>query len=150
MDKRNVRIYRITTGIICAVMVYSIINFNLKNPIGPEVYRTEGPFRHLGLPDYFRIELTIAKTLGVLALLIPAVPAKIKEFAYFGFAITLISAAFAHYSTGDGFIFIIDPLIFLGVLSVSYRYFWKIERRKKIMGPRSEPQDFLKQKVPVS
>ena len=150
MEKRNARIYWITTGIVCAVMVYSIINFNLKNPIGPEVYRIEGPFRHLGLPDYFRIELTIAKTLGVLALLIPAVPVKIKEFAYFGFAITLISASFAHYSSGDGFIFIIDPLIFLGVLTVSYLYFWKIERRKKAMGIRNGAQDFLNQKTPVA
>ena len=28
-------IYRIATGIVCAVMVFSAINFNLANPIGP-------------------------------------------------------------------------------------------------------------------
>jgi len=52
----------------------------------------------------------------------------LKELAYFGFAITLISASFAHFSSGDARIsvlFIIDPLIFLGLLIVSYFYFTK-------------------------
>jgi len=73
------------------------------------------------LPDYFRIELTIAKILGVLALLMPNVPYKIREFAYFGFGITLISASIAHFSSGDSLMFIVDPLIFLSLLIVSYR-----------------------------
>lgn len=121
--KRDKIIYWTSTGIVSAVMMFSIINFNIKNPVGPEVYRIEGPFAHLGMPDYMRIELTIAKSLGVLALLIPTIPVKIKEFAYFGFAITLASASFAHFSSGDGLVFIIDPLIFLSILSVSY-WFW--------------------------
>ena len=50
---------------------------------------------------YFKAELTIAKILGVLALVIPAVPVKVKEFAYAGFAITLVSAAIAHFGRGD-------------------------------------------------
>jgi hypothetical protein len=99
-------------------MVFSAINFNLKNPLGP----MKGAFHHLGLPDYFKIELTVAKVLGVLALLIPHVPPKIKEFAYFGFAITLISASIAHFSVGDGIMFVIDPLLFLSLLIVSYFY----------------------------
>ncbi len=89
----------------------------------------EGGFVHLGLPNYFRIELTVAKILGVLALLVPGIPAKIKEFAYFGFGITLISASIAHFSSGDARIsvlFVVDPLIFLGLLIVSYFYFNKI------------------------
>jgi hypothetical protein len=130
--KKDKIIYWTTTGIICTVMVYSVINFNLKAPIGPEIYRTEGPFKHLGLPDYMRIELSIAKALGVLALLIPGVPFKAKEFAYAGFAITLASAAFAHFSVGDGIIFIIDPLIFLCILTVSYTYFRKLKSKPAV------------------
>jgi hypothetical protein len=99
-------------------MVFSAINFNLSNPVGP----MKGAFHHLGLPDYFKIELTIAKALGVLALLIPNVPAKMKEFAYFGFSITLVSASIAHFSVGDGIMFVVDPLIFLSILIVSYLY----------------------------
>jgi hypothetical protein len=109
-------VYWTSTGIVCAVMIFSAINFNLKNPIGP----MKDAFHHLGLPDYFRIELTIAKVAGVLALLLPNVPRKIREFAYFGFAITLISASIAHLSSGDSAMFVIDPLLFLGVLLVSY------------------------------
>jgi hypothetical protein len=57
-------------------------------------------FAHLGFPDYFRLELTWAKLLGVVLLLAP-VPARVKEWAYAGFAITLGSALIAHLSVGD-------------------------------------------------
>lgn len=127
LTKRETIIYRTATGIVCAVMVFSIINFIVNDhfpfPNGPE-----GAFVHLGLPGYFKIELTIAKILGVLALLIPNIPSKIKEFAYFGFAITLASASIAHCARGDArlsVLFVIDPLVFLGILIVSYVYYEK-------------------------
>ena len=44
-------------------------------------------FTHLGFPAYFRVELSWAKLLGVVLLLAP-VPARLKEWAYAGFAIT--------------------------------------------------------------
>jgi uncharacterized membrane protein len=59
-------------------------------------------FAHLGFPAYFRIELSWAKLAGVVALVIPMVPARIKEWAYAGFAITLVSALIAHLAAGDG------------------------------------------------
>jgi hypothetical protein len=58
-------------------------------------------FAHLGFPAYFRVELSWAKLLGVVLLLAP-VPARLKEWAYAGFAITLASALIAHLSAGDG------------------------------------------------
>jgi hypothetical protein len=58
-------------------------------------------FAHLGFPAYFRVELAWAKLLGVLLLLAP-VPARLKEWAYAGFAITLVSALIAHFAVGDG------------------------------------------------
>jgi DoxX-like family len=58
-------------------------------------------FAHLGFPDYFRLELAWAKLLGIVLLLAP-VPARFKEWAYAGFAITLGSALIAHVSVGDG------------------------------------------------
>jgi hypothetical protein len=132
MNKDRI-IYWTTTGIVCAVMVFGIINFVFNDhfpfPDGPE-----GAFVHLGLPNYFKIELTTAKIFGVLALLIPSTPRKMKEFAYFGFAITLLSAGIAHFSVGDArlsILFVIDPLIFLGILVVSYVYFNKLEMKQK-------------------
>jgi len=59
-------------------------------------------FAHLGFPAYFRIELAGAKMVGVAALLVPMVPVRIKEWAYAGFAITLVSALIAHLAVGDG------------------------------------------------
>ena len=58
-------------------------------------------FAHLGFPDYFRVELSWAKLLGVVLLLAP-VPARLKEWAHAGFAITLGSALIAHFAVGDG------------------------------------------------
>src|SRR5262252_10138907 len=58
-------------------------------------------FTHLGFPDYFRVELSWAKFLGVVLMLAP-VPARLKEWAYAGFAINLASALIAHVSVGDG------------------------------------------------
>ena len=58
-------------------------------------------FTRLGFPDYFRIELAWAKLLGVLLLLAP-VTARLKEWAYAGFAFTLVSAVIAHLAIGDG------------------------------------------------
>ena len=60
-------------------------------------------FTRLGFPaSYFRVELSLAKVAGVVALLIPMVPARLKEWAYAGFAINLISALITHLSLGQG------------------------------------------------
>jgi hypothetical protein len=127
LTKRERLIYRTATGLVLAVMVFSIVNFVFNDhfpfPNGPE-----GAFAHLGFPPYFKVELTVAKVLGVLALVIPAVPFKVKEFAYAGFAITLVSASIAHFARGDAslsVLFVLDPLVFLGLLAVSYVYFEK-------------------------
>ena len=128
LTSRERAFYRASTGLVLAVMLFSIINFVFNDhfpfPNGPE-----GAFVHLGFPPYFKVELTIAKILGVLALVIPAVPFKVKEFAYAGFAITLVSAAIAHFGRGDArnlsVLYVIDPLVFFSLLAVSYYYFEK-------------------------
>ena len=111
-------IYWTATGIVVAVMLSSALNFAL-NPT------MKGAFAHLGLPNWFRVELTVAKILGAFALLIPVVPHRIKEFAYFGFGITLISASIAHLSSGDPVSFEIGHSIFFMSLLVSYLYYHK-------------------------
>jgi hypothetical protein len=125
--KKDKIIYWTATGVVSVVMAYSVINFTFIDRFP----YPEGAFVHLKLPGYFKTEITVAKILGLLALLIPNIPARIKEFAYFGFAITLLSAGFAHFSVGDRLPFIIDPLLFLGALIVSYVYYHKIEKQKK-------------------
>lgn len=62
-----------------------------------------GEFARLGFPGYFRVELTWAKFAGLAVLLLPMIPARVKEWAYAGFAITLVSAVIAHVAIGEGF-----------------------------------------------
>jgi len=128
LTHRERLIYRMATGLVLAVMVFSIVNFTFNDRF-PFPNGREGAFVHLGFPAYFKIELTVAKILGVLALVIPAVPFKVKEFAYAGFAITLGSAAIAHFGRGDArnlsVLFVVDPLVFFCLLAASYYYFEK-------------------------
>jgi len=76
-------------------------------------------FENLGFPGYFRIELGIAKLLGVVALLAP-VPRFLKEWAYFGFIVSFVSAFIAHTAVGDPVMDTLMPLIALTILAVSY------------------------------
>ena len=66
MKKDNI-IYWVTTGLIGAMMLFSAYNYFTNAEM-------KAAFVHLGFPDYFRIELGVAKIFGVLALLISAVP----------------------------------------------------------------------------
>jgi hypothetical protein len=59
-------------------------------------------FAHLGFPSYFRVQLSWAKLVGVVLLLAPFVPARLKEWAYAGFAFDIASAIIAHLAVGDG------------------------------------------------
>jgi len=82
---------------------------------------------HLGFPNYFGMELTIGKVIGGMLLIIPSVPPRLKEWAYVGYGISLISAFIADYSV-DGFKE--ASAVFLGVfiLLMSYGYYHKMLR----------------------
>ena len=86
--------------------------------------------RHLGYPEYFGVALVVFKILGVLALVIPQVPNRVKEWAYAGFAFDFIFASISHFAV-DGVDFQgFFPLIVLAVLMTSYVYHHKIQRYK--------------------
>jgi hypothetical protein len=86
--------YWIVTTLFCLQMSFTAYA-QLRLPQVAEA------FSHLGFPAYFRVELSWAKLLGMVLMLTP-VPARLKEWAYAGFAITLGSALIAHLSVGDG------------------------------------------------
>ncbi|WP_143305745.1 DoxX family protein [Chitinophaga vietnamensis] len=104
--------YWIATTLIALMMLYSASVYLTSDMV-------KQGFQHLGYPDHFRIELAIAKIVGVVLLLAPA-PAKLREWAYAGFTFTFIAAFVAHSSAGDPIANRLMPLIFLGVLAVSY------------------------------
>ncbi|HVV44950.1 MAG TPA: DoxX family protein [Bryobacteraceae bacterium] len=86
--------YWTVTAIFCALIsftAYAEMRF-------PDVVQE---FTRLGFSaGYFREELSWAKVAGVVVLLAP-VPARVKEWAYAGFTINLVSALIAHFAMGD-------------------------------------------------
>ena len=88
--------------------------------------------RHLGYPDYFRIELTVFKVIGALVLILPMVPGRYKEWAYAGFGISLISAFISHWSVDgiNGQTFF--PLVVFVILALSYLYYHKLNDSKNL------------------
>jgi hypothetical protein len=87
--------------------------------------------RHLGYPEYFGNAIVIFKIAGVLVLLIPQVPKRIKEWAYAGFAFDFMFATISHGAVDgiNGQTFF--PLVFLGILVISYIYYHKLNANKK-------------------
>ena len=92
--KRSTTFYWIVTSLLALQMGFTAYA-QLTLPQVAEA------FTHLGFPSYFRVELSWLKLIGCLVLVFPA-PARLKEWAYAGFAITLGSALLAHFSVGDG------------------------------------------------
>ena len=84
--------------------------------------------RHLGYPAYFGAVLVAFKILGVLALIIPQVPARIKEWAYAGLFFDLVGATYSALAMG-GFQ---PPMLFMVVPftleALSYIYYHKLLR----------------------
>jgi hypothetical protein len=116
--------YWLTTGLVAFGMVMSFFNY-FFNPDLKVAYA------HIGFPDWFRVELGIAKLLGAVALAIPAVPARIKEWTYAGFFINFFSAILAHHFAGDPAGVLVAPIVLLVLLVVSYITREKIEKSLK-------------------
>lgn len=106
-------VFWISTGILSFLMLFSVWMY-LTDPAVQEGFP-----HHLGYPGYFRVELAIAKFIGVIILLLP-MSLIVKEWAYAGFSITFLSAFIAHSSVGDPVGVRIFPVISLVVLVCSY------------------------------
>ncbi|WP_262249191.1 DoxX family protein [Parapedobacter soli] len=120
--KTNKTIYWVSTGFFSAAMLFSAYGYLTA----PEI---KGAFAGLGFTeDFFRIELAIAKLLGALALIIPFVPRGVKNFAYAGFTINLVSAIIAHVAKDyNAYGFLIFSIV---ALALSYYSFSKLENLK--------------------
>ena len=120
--RRNKIIYWIFTGIIFAFD--SLIPAFTSN----SQVAVDG-IRHLGFPDYFRVELTVFKVLGGLALILPFVPRRIKEWAYAGLFFVMTGALVSHLASGDDSLKgIIGPLMQTIFIILSW-YFRPADRK---------------------
>jgi uncharacterized membrane protein YphA (DoxX/SURF4 family) len=86
--------YWITTGLFAFVMLGSAIPDVILAPLAVE------GFTKMGFPTYMLPFLGIAKTLGVIAVLIPGFP-RLKEWAYAGLVIDLIGATYLIAMSGE-------------------------------------------------
>ena len=107
-------VYYTATGIFCLWMIKNAIAY-LSAP------QAKILCTHFGFPDYFRIELAIAKIMGVLVLLFP-LKGRLKEWAYAGFTIVMISGFIAHVCSGDSMGEAFPAMLALGLLMASYFY----------------------------
>lgn len=103
--------YWVALGLFSLMMVGAALAYLTGSP------RMVDAFRHLGYPDYFRMML------GVAVLLAPRIPVAVREWAYAGFGITLISAVISHGVSGDPIGHIMAPLVALVPLVIA-RMLW--------------------------
>ena len=112
MSRQNIA-YWIATGLFAFVMTGSgVMHLIHAAPIAAGM-------KSLGYPLYLSTLLGVAKLLGVAALLTPA-PARLKEWAYAGFAFDIIGATWSHFSSGQS---LLPSVIVLLLFLASYLLF---------------------------
>lgn len=113
MVKENKTTYWISTGFAMSIMTVSGV---LAITHAPPMMKA---LAHLGYPAYFSDLLGVGKLAGICVLVAPGI-VKLKEWAYAGFGITVLSACYSHYSSGDG-LTALEPLVTFAALAVSYK-----------------------------
>ncbi|MEP6926721.1 MAG: DoxX family protein [Ginsengibacter sp.] len=111
-------IYWICTGILALFLLSGAFFINSKIAIDA--------MHHLGVPEWFRWELSIGHIIGGLLLVIP-VGRRLKEWNYVALGIDYISATIAYVSLDGVVPNSLSPLISMALLIVSYVYYHKIE-----------------------
>jgi hypothetical protein len=116
--------YWVSTGIIAAFTLMGAFFIN-----SPEAIKS---MHDMGLPEWFRYELSIAKPIGALILILPFFGKRIKEWAYVAFGIDFISAGIAHI-WGDGmYKYLGMVVVFIVLLIVSYVTYHKLNDYKTL------------------
>jgi hypothetical protein len=118
---------KITYWITTSLLTLSLVMAGTMYFTNPEA---AAGFAHLGFPDYFRTELGIAKLLGAVALILPMIPRNVKEWAYAGVGIVLISASIAHGASGDPASNVITPIVQLLILATSYVMYARLQKAR--------------------
>ena len=117
--KRDKIIFYISTGLLTALMLYSVsMYFFMHDDVA-------AMFTNFGYPTYIIYPYAVAKLLGLFALWVPSFKV-LKEWAYAGFFFAFIFAFFAHYMIGDGEQ--TGALMALVFLAVSYIFNKKINK----------------------
>lgn len=117
--KKTKIIYWIFTGILSALILMGSIPNLLSSHDSQEM------FKHLGYPMYLSPFLGLAKTLGIIAILVPGFP-RLKEWAYAGLFFDITGAMYSGISTGDPIVQWLPVLIGYVLIFGSYIYHHKL------------------------
>ena len=118
-SKGLIACFWIFTALFCLEMTFTAYYELLRMPEAAQA------FTRLGFAsNAFRVELSWAKVAGVIVLLIPAFSARLKEWAYAGFAINLTSALIAHSSINDRPAAFVPSAMTSVLWALSY-FFWR-------------------------
>lgn len=107
--------YWIVTALFSAFMIFSSIGGITLMPEAVAMLH-----EHLGYPLYFIRLISWAKVAGAIAILLPMVPARVKEWAYFGFFIDLLAAIVSFAAVGDPVSQWAPMFLFVAVLVWAY------------------------------
>ncbi|WP_126243451.1 DoxX family protein [Chitinophaga rhizosphaerae] len=118
-----------TTKIIFWITTIAIFLFEGVMPISTLIFTPEYTYigtRPLGYPDYFALALIFFKLAGTLAILLPQVPGRLKEWAYAGLTFNLVFAVISHVVVDGNIAYVLMPIVVMGVLAGSYFSWHKI------------------------
>lgn len=87
---------------------------------------------NLGYPEYFGVILMVFKVCGSIVLIVPQIPARVKEWAYAGFAFDFIAAFVSLWVVYGFHAMLILPLAFMVILIVSYTNYHKLQKAKHL------------------
>ena len=118
MKKTNV-LYWTFTVLFGGVMLFSAIPDIIVIPAAVEMVSGQ-----LGYPEYIIPFLGVAKTLGVIAILIPGYP-RLKEWAYAGLFFDLIGATYSGIAVSGLKVDMLGMIVFFGLGALSYIYYHK-------------------------
>jgi hypothetical protein len=114
MKKLNIT-YWIITALFSAFMIFSSIEGIMLTPDAVAMLHD-----HLGYPLYFVQLVSFAKVVGAIAILLPMVPVRVKEWAYFGFFIDLVAAIISFAAVGDPLAAWAPMFLFVAILILAY------------------------------
>lgn len=114
MNKLNLT-YWIITALFSGFMIFSSYGGITLMPEAVALLHD-----HLGYPNHFIQWLSALKVIGAVAILLPMVPARVKEWAYFGFFVDLVTGMVSFIAVGDPVTGWAPMLLFIGVLVLAY------------------------------
>ncbi len=111
--------YWLSTGLLCLFLLWSAYSYLYSRS-------TIDGVQELGFPDFFRIQLAVLKLMAIVVLLLPQVPFAVKEWAYAGVGLFLLTAIVAHVAHGDPWGITLINMLLIALLIVSRMYWQKL------------------------